>query len=148
MNLASSRNMSLIWRGIVRNMKDEELLNWMNVCSFRWSLGKGDVILFWYDTWCGDLPLKIQFPRLFRLAVNKMAVVRDLAPANELQNIKWEKIFQRNLLNRELYLVEELKALLHDYRIIQTAEDKLIWIHDIAGKFSVKILSSLLNSVK
>ncbi|KAK8612197.1 hypothetical protein V6N13_092316 [Hibiscus sabdariffa] len=50
MSLASSRNMSLIWKGIVHNMKDEEVLNWMNICSFRWSLRKGDSILFWLDT--------------------------------------------------------------------------------------------------
>ncbi|KAK8708239.1 hypothetical protein V6N13_059283 [Hibiscus sabdariffa] len=121
-------------------MKDEEVLTWMNVTSFRWSLEKGNTMLFWYDTWCGDLPLRIQFPRL-------LAVGRDIVPINEIQNIKWEKIFQCYLLNREHNMVEELKLILQYFRINQPPEDKLTWIHDVAGKFSVNFLSSLLNLV-
>ncbi|KAK8560962.1 hypothetical protein V6N13_026397 [Hibiscus sabdariffa] len=128
-------------------MNDEEVFNWMNVNSFCWALGKGDVILFWYDSWCGDLPLRLQFPKLFRLAVNKMAVVRDFVLAMEAQNGGWAGLFQRSLVDREFKLVEDLKLLLSEYRLSESMEDKLIWIHGVAGSFSVKKLSSLLNSV-
>ena len=32
---------------------------------------------FWSDTWVGNCPLKYQFPRLFRLALNKECTIRD-----------------------------------------------------------------------
>ncbi|GKD52283.1 hypothetical protein Tco_1281259, partial [Tanacetum coccineum] len=32
---------------------------------------------FWSETWMGDSPLKIQFPRLFRQALNKDCTIRD-----------------------------------------------------------------------
>ena len=28
----------------------------------------GATVFFWHDTWCGDQPLKVLFPSLFRLA--------------------------------------------------------------------------------
>ncbi|KAK8609499.1 hypothetical protein V6N13_061947 [Hibiscus sabdariffa] len=85
--------------------------------------------------------------RLKRLAVNKMAAVRDFVLVLEAQNGGWVGLFQRSLVDRELKLVEDLKLLLSEYRLSETMEDKLIWIHDVAGKFSIKTLSSLLNFV-
>lgn len=34
--------------------------------------------LFWYDKWIGDIPLRMKFPRLFDLALEKESTVRDM----------------------------------------------------------------------
>ena len=44
-------------------------------CSFE--VGDGSSIFFWHDRWCGEVPLKVLFPRLFVLAVDKNAPVAD-----------------------------------------------------------------------
>ncbi|KAK8578605.1 hypothetical protein V6N13_100433 [Hibiscus sabdariffa] len=76
-----------------------------------------------------------------------MAAVRDFVLALEAQNGGCVGLFQRPLVDREFKLVEDQKLLLSKYRLSETLEDKLIWIHDVAGNFSVKKLSYLLKSV-
>ena len=34
--------------------------------------------LFWYDRWIGDILLRLKFPRLFDLAMEKDCLVRDM----------------------------------------------------------------------
>jgi hypothetical protein len=40
-------------------------------------VGDGSRIKFWHNSWCGDLPLQVQFPELFRLARAPEATVAD-----------------------------------------------------------------------
>ena len=40
-------------------------------------VGNGARTKFWVDTWCGDTPLNIQFPKLYRIARDKEANVAD-----------------------------------------------------------------------
>ena len=47
----------------------------MNHTSFV--VGDGSRIKFWHDSWCGELPLRVQFPELFRLARVLEAIVAD-----------------------------------------------------------------------
>lgn len=41
--------------------------------KLRILVGKGNRTQFWKDLWIGDRPLKNRFPRLFRVARNKLA---------------------------------------------------------------------------
>ncbi|KAL4281951.1 hypothetical protein GQ457_03G001080 [Hibiscus cannabinus] len=59
----------VIWKGIVRNMKEEDVANWMKSDSFR------------------------QFPRLYRLARIKATVALDLAKDNHFRHGNWEDVF-------------------------------------------------------
>ncbi|PWA38060.1 RNA-directed DNA polymerase, eukaryota [Artemisia annua] len=43
----------------------------------------------WHETWMGDTPLKNQFPRLFRLALNKDCMIRDC------WNNGWDLVWSR-----------------------------------------------------
>ena len=40
-------------------------------------VNNGTSTQFWHETWMGNTPLKNQFPRLFRLALNKDCMIRD-----------------------------------------------------------------------
>ncbi|KAA3480299.1 putative Transposon TX1 [Gossypium australe] len=50
---SNTRDMSVVWKGIVENTKDSLVAKWMGNDSFRWEIGKGNKCLFWEDLWCG-----------------------------------------------------------------------------------------------
>ncbi|KAK8594454.1 hypothetical protein V6N13_015376 [Hibiscus sabdariffa] len=136
--------MSIVWKGIIRNLKEDAVAKWMNAASFRWVLGKGDSISFWLDTWCGDVPLMMLFPRLFRLAKRKTVSVRDMSNNCCWYDVKWDEIFCGPLLHREVVWLWELLLVIQGMSVNNNVEDRIIWIHDKVGNFSVKHLSSLL----
>ncbi|KAK8644476.1 hypothetical protein V6N13_123782 [Hibiscus sabdariffa] len=137
-----------MWKGIIRNMKEEDVASWIKWDSFRWIPGKGDMILFWVDCWCGTDPLRVLFPWLYRLARNKVAVVWDLAKDNHFRHGKWEDVFSRKLLDREMVMLEEVKRLLIERKLNPCVEDRIIWVHDKTRSFTVKQLSQLLSQVE
>jgi len=46
--------------------------------NLRRVVGGGGSTYFWSDNWVGDVPLRVQFPRLFDLAVDKWVTVRQM----------------------------------------------------------------------
>uniref|UniRef100_A0A2N9I2M2 Reverse transcriptase zinc-binding domain-containing protein n=1 Tax=Fagus sylvatica TaxID=28930 RepID=A0A2N9I2M2_FAGSY len=44
----------------------------------QWGGWCSNQIKFWHDSWCGELPLRVQFPELFRLARVMPRGVADL----------------------------------------------------------------------
>ena len=61
---------------------------------FTFTVGDGSRIKFWYDSWCGDQPLQLQFPELFRLAhIPKASMANHLRfqGANRLWDIEFTK---------------------------------------------------------
>ena len=40
-------------------------------------VGDGSLILFWDDVWCGEEPLKLTYPKLYRIACVKEGTVAD-----------------------------------------------------------------------
>ncbi|KAK5819456.1 hypothetical protein PVK06_024457 [Gossypium arboreum] len=101
-------------------------------------------VLFWEDVWCGDKTLKEEFPKLFRLALKKNCFVKDVARNNSFEEVHWESVFSRKLLDREKCTVEKLKFLMSSVVLNEELEDRINWIHESGGIFSVKKLSYLL----
>ena len=59
-----------LWKYISRD--------WENFSRFiKFEVSNGTKVKFWYDIWCGDLPLKEAFLELFHLARNREALVSD-----------------------------------------------------------------------
>lgn len=50
--------------------------------EFEKMIGNGDNTGFWDETWIGDVPLRIEFPRLYRLSTQKLTKVSNIG--------KWE----------------------------------------------------------
>ncbi|MBA0732738.1 hypothetical protein Gogos_016809 [Gossypium gossypioides] len=73
-----------------------------------WGVGNGTDVLFWYDVWCNDLPLKNLFLRLFCPAINKMAKVVDYSVNQSFIHDGWRDFFFRPLLDREASLLDDL----------------------------------------
>ncbi|KAL4352206.1 hypothetical protein GQ457_06G015670 [Hibiscus cannabinus] len=143
----SGRNMSTIWKGIVNNLKQAGVAKWMNSEAFKWVVGDGNFVLFWEDVWCGDSSFRVKFARLYRLASNKGTLVADLAINDEFIIFNWQSWFTRELLKREMPLVKELHSKILNTKLIQGVQDRIIWIHEKSGLFTVKKLTNiLLNS--
>jgi len=66
------RHLLVWWRAVfkVRDGVGEGVRNWFeeNIC---WVVGDWSDTFFWYDKWIGDIPLRLNFPRLFELSVEK-----------------------------------------------------------------------------
>uniref|UniRef100_A0A2N9G750 DDT domain-containing protein n=1 Tax=Fagus sylvatica TaxID=28930 RepID=A0A2N9G750_FAGSY len=57
-----------------------------------YTVGDGSRLRFWHDVWCGDLPLRSQFPSLFQLARAPEATVADLCHFQE-SGREWQTPF-------------------------------------------------------
>lgn len=131
----------------MENPKDSIVARWAGIESFRWLVGNGRSILFWEDVWCGDSPLRAEFPRLFRLALNKNSLVKDFSMLNGFMEVNWADLFSCLLLDGEIHMVSRLKEALSNIILFPEVKDRLLWIHDNKGVFSVRKLTELLLSV-
>ncbi|GJZ21181.1 RNA-directed DNA polymerase, eukaryota [Tanacetum coccineum] len=68
-------NLSTNWCSILRelHMLEDKGFNFLAHCKKR--IGNGGDTRFWHDHWLGDQPLRIRFPRLFALEMDKEVVV-------------------------------------------------------------------------
>ncbi|XP_058076347.1 uncharacterized protein LOC131224925 [Magnolia sinica] len=119
---------SALWKGILSLKKDV-------LKGIGFVLGKRDNIRFWEDIWVGDVPLKDDFPNIFRLASNLAIHVANCFSISA-NKIEWNVAYRRNLHDWE---VEEYVGLLeHIYRGMPDihSPDKLYWKADKSSKFS------------
>ena len=81
-------------------------------------------LLFWHDVWCGDRPLKTQFPSLFRMTHLKNAMVDEVVSWN-VDICHWNLTFVRSLNDWEEDSVWGLLALLAVSR--SCPNDEIVW---------------------
>ncbi|KAK8701947.1 hypothetical protein V6N13_020322 [Hibiscus sabdariffa] len=101
LNADDSRNVSVVWKGILKNCQHGPGRRWLSFDSFKWRLGNGRVALFWEDWWCGNKPLRCSFPRLYKLSSAKGRTMFEVVKGKSLFNIEWKDMFTRPLLDRE-----------------------------------------------
>ena len=90
--------------------------------------------------------MKESFTRLFLLAIDKYAKVRDYACNGSFNHERWVSLFRRNLFQWEGASLQKLCGVLEGISLVTNKYDKIVWEHDVVGKFSVKKLSALLSS--
>ena len=96
---------------------------------------------FWHDTWCGDQPLKVEFPNLFRLARLRDARVHDIYSWNGTQH-HWDITFARSPNDWEEDSIISLLSFVVYWNAVGLPEgdDKTIWSLTSSGIFPVKSL--------
>ncbi|GKV30550.1 hypothetical protein SLEP1_g39351 [Rubroshorea leprosula] len=109
------------------------------------TVGEGNDTLFWHEKWCGDVPFREKFNRLFRLAEDKDALVKNMGEWRNGEWI-WKWRWSRELLGREVTLVQDLNSLLHGSKLEQGKQDSWRWKHESKGSYSTKSAYILLNS--
>lgn len=66
------------WRGICASILKNQEAKKMATQGIRCKVGNGKKALFWHDTWIGDRPLKLLFPRLYSITTIKDAPIEAI----------------------------------------------------------------------
>nr|GEV58141.1 RNA-directed DNA polymerase, eukaryota, reverse transcriptase zinc-binding domain protein [Tanacetum cinerariifolium] len=77
------------WIAILKATKHltEKGIDLLSLCKRK--VGHGSLISFWDDDWCGDGPLKLQFPRVYALDDAKSCIV-----VKRLRLLDWLSVFR------------------------------------------------------
>ena len=121
------------WISILTAWEKVEIL-----ASFK--LSNGRRLAFWADSWAGEIPLKIQYTKLFKIALLPNGSV---AAHWDSDTNSWSIVFQRLLKNEEIQEFQFL-FLLSSKRVAEL-EDRRVWYSNSLGHFSVKSLSTHLS---
>ncbi|WVZ53335.1 LOW QUALITY PROTEIN: hypothetical protein U9M48_004295 [Paspalum notatum var. saurae] len=116
---------SHFWAGLM-DVKQE----FLSLGSF--AIGDGTQVRFWEDTWCGNQPLKLQYPSLFNIVRKKGATVADVMSSVPL-NIS----FRRGLYGERLNYWNELVGRVMNLAL-RVGRDKFIWGLNKTGVFTVR----------
>ncbi|RVW53692.1 putative ribonuclease H protein [Vitis vinifera] len=117
------------WKAIAQVFQEFSLIT-------RYVVGNGDRIRFWEDLWRGDQPLGTQYPRLFRVVVDKnISISSVLGPSRPFL---WNLNFRRNLSDSEIEDLEGLMRSLDDLYLSPSVPDARLWPLSSSGLFSVK----------
>ncbi|GFZ18537.1 hypothetical protein Acr_27g0002760 [Actinidia rufa] len=101
-----------------------------------YQLGNGSKISFWYDNWCGQMPLRDRFPELFVLATYQNALVAESWFPSPEGGI-WAPLFRRGAQDWEMEAFEDLLRLLQEEHPISFEDDKWMWKRQGKGRFIV-----------
>ena len=103
----------------------------------------GSRIKFWHDSWCGELPLQVQFPELFRLARVPKATIADHLPyIGAIRH--WDLAFCKPVHDWELEVVASFMELLHSCPLRRGNLDLLCWRPSSRKIFQVRSYYSVL----
>lgn len=98
------------------------------------------MIKFWKDVWIGEEELKLRFPRLFSLVMDKDLTLSEM-------KARWHRdqdsMRRRNLRGWEFDSVKELDLVIQNVQLNQT-QDMSEWLGN-HGQFSTKDLYSKLE---
>ena len=102
----------------------------------RFVVGNEERIRFWEDLWWGDQPLGTQYPRLFRVVVDKNIPISSvLGPTRPFS---WNLNFCRNLSDSEIEDLEGLMRSLDELHLSPSVPDARFWPLSSSRLFLVK----------
>ena len=104
-------------------------------CTFI--LGDGEPIRFWEDKWCGGNPFCDMFPTLYVVADSKGAKVGEVWETLWREG-GWNLRFIRPFNDWEMEETQRLISLISSKKIAQRERDKICWIVDKKGQYTVK----------
>ncbi len=99
----------------------------------------GSKVDFWGDTWCGEVPFKVTFNKLFEISLHQKATVKEI-----WNNGNWNLVFRRNLSQERVLELDELRSML---QLVQLDDgiDEVIWPHTRTKTFTSKSMYRLLT---
>nr|GEX78914.1 RNA-directed DNA polymerase, eukaryota, reverse transcriptase zinc-binding domain protein [Tanacetum cinerariifolium] len=106
-------------------------------CHIR--VGNGLCTQFWNEVWIGDTPLRVLFPRVYALEINKDCTVADKLQYSVTSSLRRTvrggvKDFQLDLLQKTI-----------ETMILSNMEDRWVWDMNGEGVFRVKDVRTLLD---
>ncbi|KAE8656311.1 putative naringenin-chalcone synthase [Hibiscus syriacus] len=100
-------------------------------------MGNGETVQFWHDSWLGSFPLKVRFPRIFVLSLNKGGKVAEFME-NSSSGCFWDIKLRRNLVDWEVEQWMQLMSLLSSTSLSSLQDDCWVWTGNEEGCFSAK----------
>ncbi|XP_039056340.1 uncharacterized protein LOC120199270 [Hibiscus syriacus] len=131
------KNASITWRGIVNNLYSEGSTEWMCGNSFLWIVGDRKSALFWEDVWYGEIALRSRYLRLYMLVSRKYITVCEMINAGDWQSLVTTALFERHLLDRELFTVQIIKRKVDKVILNPSVADRIVWVHEIDGWWNI-----------
>ena len=125
------------WRNICNSILSHEGSNTALKTLMRKSVGNGQKTRFWLDVWIGEVPLKLVFPRLFSVTSDPLATI-SLQGYWDGPEWRWSFSWGRTLRARDKVEWTELQQLLAQVCLGPDEPDKLIWVPNKSGLFTVK----------
>ncbi|XVE78509.1 hypothetical protein DITRI_Ditri13aG0150800 [Diplodiscus trichospermus] len=127
---------SSLWRNIIKPLIYNEEFSETLSAGLGFSLGNGSSINFWDVDWIPGVILKLSFPRIYALAVNKGGKVKEYG---NVTNNKWHwKIdLRRRLFNWEIHQWSNLIKIIDEFVVCENLEEKLIWKGSASGYYTV-----------
>uniref|UniRef100_A0A7N2LLU4 Reverse transcriptase zinc-binding domain-containing protein n=1 Tax=Quercus lobata TaxID=97700 RepID=A0A7N2LLU4_QUELO len=108
-----------------------------------YDIGDGSRVKFWHDHWCGESPLVVSYPDLFRFCRNKEASVSELMKFTN-GVLFWDVSFFRDCHVRDLEAVSSFMVTIYGSSVRGFGEDKMCWKTNRSKGFMVKDYYSLL----
>lgn len=143
----SMRRASGVWRDIVLVGNRNEKVGRAVEEGFRILPGNGDRISFWSDIWVGEEALKVSFPRMFRLALNKNGLVSEFVQWKDGM-WQWNVELRRQLFDWESESYDRLMSVLAVVKLSTCRKDVMIWKPNPNGRFSVASFCMELDALK
>ena len=119
-----------IWRGIFFIGKDKNRYIWHGWNSFysflKFDIGDGTQVKCWYNTWCGDHPIKEEFMEIFGIAPVRNTSVADLLRLCD-GDIYCDLSFTQSMQDLELESLSVFMDLLYSIPVRGSRVDKICW---------------------
>ena len=109
----------------------------VTISHILYDIGDGSRVKFWQDRWCGESPLAVSYPDLFRFCRNKEASVVELMKSPN-GVLFWDVSFFRGVHVRELAALSSFMETIYSSSIRGFGEDKMCWIPSKDKGFLVK----------
>ena len=119
-----------LWKGI-----NFEAVNLKQNCIFE--VREGNMIRFWEDTWCGELPLCVTFPTLYNIVGTRKATVEEVWDLSNFSGA-WNPRFLRPFNDWEMEQVQNFVGLLNNKHTFPRKKDKLVWKGNKNDQFPVR----------
>lgn len=128
---------SYVWSDILSVLRANAELFEFFKSNCKLVIGNGCRIHFWHDKWMSNVQLKVEFPRLFRLSVDKEGNLSSFMQRRDISG-NWRFMFSRSLLAWEEEEVQRLQELIRDApRINEELPDSVRWTASPSGQFTV-----------
>ncbi|GKD11633.1 RNA-directed DNA polymerase, eukaryota, reverse transcriptase zinc-binding domain protein, partial [Tanacetum coccineum] len=129
------------WRSILSSISKlkQKGLDLLSLCSRK--IGNGASTYFGNDTWCGDLPFKIQYPRVYALYTDKNCLI-----ANRISLIDWSDILRCNPRGGAVQSQFDATLSAIENVTLSDKSDSWQWLVNGCNGFSVASARSLVDS--
>ncbi|GKF05408.1 hypothetical protein Tco_0036076 [Tanacetum coccineum] len=140
-SVATHRSMRTTWGAILHSIFSlkQQGMDLLSLCTRN--IGNRISTWFWEDTWCGNQPLKIKFPRIYLLDT-----YRNCSIASRVPLVDWSMVLRRN--PRGGSESGQFNALKDAIGCVSLSDknDSWIWSLDGCNSFSVASVCNMVDS--